>query len=89
MTASYRVGRHLFGKKNFALMLMRQVSIGSGFTHAFVTPYIPNNRAFYSTKGKVAFFPFSLLPDNAGLQLGQDLVALSTCPTPSTSALSN
>jgi type I restriction-modification system DNA methylase subunit/SOS-response transcriptional repressor LexA len=70
MTASYRVGRNLLDGKNIALMLMRQVSIGSGFSHAFVTRHLPNNRAFYSTKGKVAYFPLFLVPETQGLQLG-------------------
>jgi predicted helicase len=69
MTASYRVGRNLLEGKNVALMLMRQVSIASGFCHAFVTRYLPNNRAFYSTKGKVAYFPVLLLPERRGLEL--------------------
>jgi len=67
MTASYRVGRNLLEGKNIALMLMRQVSIGSGFSHAFVTRHLPNNRAFYSTKGKVAYFPLFILPEREGL----------------------
>ncbi len=57
MTASYRVGKHLVEHDNIALMIMRQVSIGSYFTHALITNVLPNNRSFYSTKGKVAYLP--------------------------------
>jgi hypothetical protein len=70
MTASFRVGHHLLDASNIALIVMRQVSIGHGFSHAFVTRDIPNNRAFYSTKGKAAFFPAYLVEDEAGLRLG-------------------
>lgn len=73
MTASQRVGQHLEGEGNLALMLMRQVSIGGKFSHAFVTRRLPNNRAFYSTKGKVAFFPLKLVTGASEMRFGQDI----------------
>jgi hypothetical protein len=59
-TNSYSAGKHLCFGPNIALMVMRQVSLDSGFTHVGVSKYIVNNRCFYSTKGKVSYFPIEL-----------------------------
>ena len=60
-TNSFSAGKHLcYGERNVALMVMRQVSVDGPFNHALVSGIIPNNRAFYSTKGKVSYFPLFL-----------------------------
>ena len=78
MTASHRVGRHLLNRPNIALMAMRQVSVSSGFSHVFVTSKIPNNRAFYSTKGKVNYFPLWLYSKEGEIQIAEGQPNLST-----------
>jgi predicted helicase len=66
-TNSFSAGKHLCYGKNISLVVMRQVSIDAGFSHAFVSRDIPNNRCFYSTKGKVSYFPIHLFAGEADL----------------------
>jgi predicted helicase len=68
---SYQVARHLFATRNIALLAMRQVVLGKQFTHVFVTRGIANNRAFYSTRGKVYMFPLALCPPENMLSFSQ------------------
>lgn len=60
-TNSMSAGKHLLAGDNLALVVMRQVSYGGAWSHALVTSCIPNNRSFYSTKGKAAYFPIDLV----------------------------
>ncbi|AIE76082.1 type ISP restriction/modification enzyme [Synechocystis sp. PCC 6714] len=62
-TNSFSAGKHLIYGKNISLLVMRQVSIHGEFTHVFASQIIPNNRAFYSKKGKISYFPLYLYPD--------------------------
>jgi predicted helicase len=66
-TNSFSAGKHLCYGSNIALMVMRQVSLDSGFTHVGVSKYIVNNRCFYSTKGKVSYFPIDLYSEQSDL----------------------
>lgn len=59
-TNSMSAGQHLLGGGNLAFVVMRQVSFGGPWSHVLVSEAIPNNRAFYSTKGKAAYFPLTL-----------------------------
>ncbi|MDQ3379643.1 MAG: hypothetical protein M3546_04895 [Actinomycetota bacterium] len=54
------VSRHLLDGGNLAFLAMRQVSISRGFSHVFVTRNVTNNRAFYSTRGKVYMMPLAV-----------------------------
>ena len=54
---SYSVAKEMFSGDNLSLIAMRQVALDKPFTHIFVSRFIPNNRAFYSTRGKAYFFP--------------------------------
>lgn len=56
-TNSFSAGQHLVYGENFSLVVMRQVSMQNDFSHVFVANIMPNNRAFYSKKGKVSYFP--------------------------------
>ena len=65
-TNSYSAGQHLEYGRNISLLVMRQVSIHGDFTHAFVSSLIPNNRSFYSKKGKASYFPLYLYSKKSG-----------------------
>lgn len=58
-TNSDSIGKHLWPteRASICILSMRQVSLEGDFSHIGVTNYLPNNRAFYSTKGKVSGFP--------------------------------
>ena len=62
-TNSFSAGQHLLGHKNISLIAMRQVSIDGDFDHIGVSKEVVNNRAFYSTKGKISYFPLWLYRD--------------------------
>ncbi len=66
-TNSFSAGKHLGYGRNIALILMRQVSLDSGFTHVGLSKLIVNNRCFYSTKGKVSYFPIFLYSGESDL----------------------
>ena len=59
-TNSFSAGQHLLGRHNLSLIAMRQVSIDGDYDHAGVSRDVVNNRAFYSTKGKISYFPLWL-----------------------------
>jgi predicted helicase len=63
---------YLSGALNLALMVMRQVSMDGVFSHVGVTRVIPNNRCFYSTKGKISYFPLWLYAIDGELALSED-----------------
>ncbi|NUM53145.1 MAG: N-6 DNA methylase [Candidatus Hydrogenedentes bacterium] len=71
-TNSHSAGKHLLAGQNVALMVMRQVSIDGPFTHIGVSKVIPNNRCFYSTKGKISYFPHELLAGDRDLPYSRD-----------------
>ena len=58
---SYQAACQLTEGPNICLMAMRQVAFGGDYTHTFVSRLVPNNRAFYSTRGKVSFFPLRVI----------------------------
>jgi hypothetical protein len=68
---SYAIARHLFRGNNLVLLAMRQVVLGKSFPHIFVTRSITNNRAFYSTRGKVYMFPLWIYDGEDELELTQ------------------
>ncbi|MFZ4614768.1 MAG: type ISP restriction/modification enzyme [Rectinemataceae bacterium] len=83
-TNSFSAGKHLCYGKNVALVAMRQVSLDSGFSHIGVSRLIVNNRCFYSTKGKISYFPIfnyageSDLVQAKGEYLGTNLNGIET-----------
>ena len=62
-TNSFSAGQHLLDHENISLIAMRQVSIDGDFDHIGVSREVVNNRAFYSTKGKISYFPLWLYSD--------------------------
>jgi predicted helicase len=66
-TNSFSAGKHLCYGRNLALIVMRQVSLDSCFSHVGVSDLIVNNRCFYSTKGKVSYFPIFLYSGESDL----------------------
>jgi len=50
-------GQHMRGKEGICLLAARQVSGPEHVTHFYVSRTIPDNRAFYSKKGSVTYFP--------------------------------
>jgi predicted helicase len=66
-TNSFSAGKHLCYGWNLAVVAMRQVSLDAGFSHIGVTRIIPNNRCFYSTKGKISYFPLYLFSGESDL----------------------
>jgi len=59
------VMRHLLSHRNVSLILMRQVTVHGGYTHAFVSRFLSDNRAFYSNRGNPVAAPLYLYPDPA------------------------
>lgn len=62
-TNSFSVAQHLehdAKEKNISLIAMRQVAIDAPFSHVGISDCVPNNRCFYSKKGKVSGFPLWL-----------------------------
>lgn len=55
-----RVSQHLLDETNLALLFMRQVSIGSSYTHVGSTNVPFDNRCFYSNKGILTGVPLWL-----------------------------
>ena len=72
-TNSFSAGQHLVYGSNYSLVVMRQVSMHEGFSHALVASSMPNNRAFYSKKGKTSYFPLYLYSggENSFLNSGE------------------
>lgn len=66
-TNSFSAGKHLCYGPNTALIVMRQVSLDSNYTHFGISKYIVNNRCFYSTKGKISYFPVYLYSGESDL----------------------
>lgn len=50
---------------NLGLVGMRQVSLDEGYTHAFVSTAVLDNRAFRSSKGVAQLFPLYITPGSA------------------------
>jgi predicted helicase len=56
-------------QKNLALLCMREVVIGSGFSHIFLVDKIVETRIFLSNRGAPYFFPLYLYQDKCKGQL--------------------
>jgi len=55
-----------FKRDNLALLCMREVVIGSGFSHVFLTNRIADMRMFLSNRGAPYFFPLYIYFDKLG-----------------------
>ena len=65
---------HMLAGENVALIFMRQVAMGSEYTHFGASRHPIDNRAFYSNKGIMSFAPLYLYPGvgkAAGLQFSR------------------
>lgn len=56
--------KHLLGLKNLALVYMRQVASGGGYSHFMVSRSIVDARSCYSNKGTMSLAPLYLLAEN-------------------------
>lgn len=56
--------KHLLGVKNLALVYMRQVASGGGYSHFMVSRSIVDARSCYSNKGTMSLAPLYLLAEN-------------------------
>jgi len=68
-TNSFSAGQHLIFGSNLSLVVMRQVALHGSFSHALAVSMMPNNRAFYSKKGKTSYFPLYLYSSTQNLAM--------------------
>jgi len=67
------IARHMLTGKNIALIAMRQVALNEPYSHFAVSPYMVDNRAFYSNRGILCLFPLYLYPTEGEMQLDEGL----------------
>ena len=61
-----KIMRHMSAGKNVGMIFMRQVALDEPYSHFCCTPYIIDNRAFYSNRGIMSLAPLYLYPLSAG-----------------------
>ena len=66
----HRVMRHMLAGPNVGLIVTRQVSIDSGYSHVLASRFLVDNRCVYSSRGIMSLMPLYTYPTEEQERLG-------------------